>query len=50
MAKVKKADTSRVFIASSKPKRPGRHAKSESITNKKSKKYKKPYKGQGGKR
>lgn len=50
MAKVKKADTTRGFIAKSKAKRPGRHAKTESITNKRSKRYKKPYRGQGGKR
>jgi hypothetical protein len=44
MAKAKSAEV-RSFIAKT-PKKHGRHAKSES-NNKRSKNYKKPYRGQG---
>jgi hypothetical protein len=47
MAKANKAESSRTGIRSNKSKRPGRHAKSASVTNKNSKKYKKLYRGQG---
>lgn len=47
MAKAKSKESISGFLEKPKKRRPGRHSKKKSSSNKKSKHYKKPYKDQG---